>query len=60
MSCDICSRPGAIIADDMGEIRVKKETTKVAAHFLLEDQFLGFRESSGPSHVTFASQRQIK
>jgi len=45
-------RAGAIIEEDTGDMKVKEETTSVAAHFFLIDQFLGFPGSSGPSHVT--------
>lgn len=47
-------RAGATIDDDTGEMNVKEETMKVAAHFLLKVQFLGFAESLGPSHVTYS------
>lgn len=39
--------------DDTGEIKVKRETVIIAAHFFLFGQFLGFSGSSGPSHVTY-------
>ena len=38
--------------DDTGEMKVNEETTTVAAHLRLVDQFFGFCLSSGPSHVT--------
>jgi hypothetical protein len=38
--------------EDTGEIKVKRETVIIAAHFFLFGQFLGFSGSSGPSHVT--------
>src|SRR4051794_34496219 len=34
-------------------MKVKADTTNVAAHFLFNDQFLGFRGSSGPDQVTY-------
>ena len=34
-------------------MKVNEETMKVAAHFLLKVQFLGFVASSGPFHVTY-------
>ena len=43
---------GAIIEEDTGDIKVKDDTTKVAAHFLPSDQFFGFLQSSGPDQVT--------
>ena len=44
---------GATIEEDTGEISVKRETTKVAVHFLRLAQFFGLRGSSGPSQVTW-------
>ena len=44
---------GAIIEEDTGDMKVKEDTTTVAAHFLLIDQFFGFSGSSGPDHVTY-------
>lgn len=52
-SLDILLRAGAIIDDDTGDIKVKQDTTNVAAHFFLIDQFLGFSGSSGPDQVTY-------
>lgn len=46
----IVERAGATIEDETGEMKVKDETTMVAAHFLLKLQFFGFSGSSGPSH----------
>ena len=43
---------GATMEEETGEMKVKEETTIVAAHLCLVDQFLGFWGSSGPSHVT--------
>ena len=51
-SSDIEVRAGATIDDETGEMRVKKDTTIVAAHFRLKVQFLGFAGSSEPSHET--------
>lgn len=42
--------------DDTGEMKVKAETSSVAAHFLRVGQFMGFSGSSGPFQVTFSSQ----
>ena len=39
--------------DAIGVINVIKETSPVATHLLLKDQFLGLAGSSGPSHVTY-------
>ena len=50
-SLEIVVRAGAIIEDETGEMNVNEETTKVAAHFRPNDQFLGFSGSSGPFHV---------
>ena len=46
-SLDIGARAGAIIEDDTGEMRVKKDTTTVMIHFLRIVQFFGFSGSSG-------------
>jgi hypothetical protein len=35
-----------------GDTKVKEAMTAVAAHLFLEDQFLGFRGSLGPSNLT--------
>lgn len=43
---------GATIDDDTGEMKVKDETTNVAAHLCPFVQFLGFSGSSGPFQVT--------
>lgn len=51
-SSPMAVRDGAIIADDMGDISVKVETTKTTAHFRESAQFLGFLGSSGPDQVT--------
>ena len=51
-SLDIDVRAGATIDDETGEMKVKDDTTMVAAHFCLNVQFLGFSGSSGPSHDT--------
>ena len=51
-SFDIDVRAGATMDDETGEMRVKKDTTIVAAHFRLKVQFLGFAGSSEPSHET--------
>jgi len=47
-SVDILLRTGATIEEETGDINVKKDTTNVAAHFFLIDQFLEFSRSSGP------------
>jgi hypothetical protein len=47
---------GATIDDETGEMREKRETMAVAAHFLPKDQFLGFAGSSRPFQVTYLSQ----
>ena len=44
---------GATIDDDTGEMKVRADTSSVAAHFLRVGQFLGFSGSSGLFHVTF-------
>jgi hypothetical protein len=59
-SLAIDCRAGATIDDETGEMKVNEETMKVAAHFLLKVQFLGFAESSGPSHVTYPSRVSLK
>lgn len=38
--------------EETGEMKVKEETTMVATHLRLVDQFFGFSGSSGPSQVT--------
>ena len=43
---------GAMIEEDTGDMKVKEDTTKVAAHFLPIDHFFGFSGSSGPDQVT--------
>ena len=43
---------GAIIEEHTGDMKVKEDTTKVAAHFLPSDQFFEFSGSSGPAQVT--------
>ena len=53
-SLDIDGRAGATIEDDTGEMKVKDDTTIVAAHFLLNVQFLG---SSGPSQDTWRASQ---
>ena len=35
-----------------GDIKLKPDTTSVAAHLRRRDQFFGLAGSSGPSHVT--------
>ena len=50
---------GATIEEETGEMKVKQETTTVAAHFLRMLQFLGFAGSSGESHVTFAIELSL-
>ena len=45
-------RAGAIMELDTGEMKVKRETVIVAAHFFCLLQFLGFSGSCGPSQVT--------
>ena len=52
-SLAILVKAGATIDEDTGEMKVKEETTMVAAHFFFMVQFLGFSGSSLPSHVTF-------
>jgi hypothetical protein len=47
---------GATIDDEIGEMREKRETMAVAAHFLPKDQFLGFAGSLGPFQVTYLGQ----
>jgi hypothetical protein len=37
--------------EETGEMNVKQETTKTAAHLLFIDQFFGFSGSSGPCHA---------
>lgn len=49
----IVERAGATIEDETGDMKVKDDTTIVAAHFLLKLQFFGFSGSSGPSHETW-------
>ncbi len=46
---------GATIDDDTGEMKVKEDTTSVAAHFFFMVQFFGFSGSSAPFHVTCQS-----
>lgn len=48
-SAEICSRAGAIIDEATGVMKVNIATVIVASHFLLDDQFLGFSGSFGPS-----------
>jgi len=43
---------GVTIEDETGEMKVKDETTSVAAHLRRFVQFFGFSGSSGPFHVT--------
>lgn len=43
---------GATSEEETGEMNVKDETTRVAPHLRLVDQFLGFAGSSELSHVT--------
>jgi hypothetical protein len=47
---------GATIDDETGEMKEKRETMAVAAHFLPNDQFLGFEGSSTPFQVTYFGQ----
>lgn len=47
---------GATIDDDTGDMKVKEDTTSVAAHFFFMVQFFGFSGSSGPFQVTFWSK----
>lgn len=44
---------GATIEEETGEMKVKEDTTSVAAHFFFKVQFLGFSGSSAPFHVTY-------
>jgi hypothetical protein len=39
--------------EETGEMNVKEETIRAAAHFFLQVQFSGFSGSSGPCHVTY-------
>jgi hypothetical protein len=47
----IAVRAGATIDEETGEIKVKHDTTKTAAHLFLIGQFFGLSGSSGPRHV---------
>jgi hypothetical protein len=45
------------MVEDTGEIRVNNEATIMQAHFFDLVQFLGFPRSSGPSHITYATNQ---
>jgi len=51
-SLDIVVNAGATIEEETGEMNVNNDTVTTIAHFFFMVQFLGFLESSGPSHVT--------
>lgn len=53
-SSPILFKAGATMDDDTGDMKVKDDTIRVAAHFFLYVQFLGFSGSSASSHVTCA------
>lgn len=56
-SSAIFGRAGVIIADEKGLMNVNIDTVNVTTHFRDCDQFRGFAESCGPSHVICSAHK---
>lgn len=48
-------RAGATMVEETGDMNVKQETSRVAAHFLERLQLSGFLGSFGPDQVTYVA-----